>query len=216
VARTGERIASLEAGTTFPAMKKRTLRSSIVVPLALGLVLAASCASTDMNSTWTDPAAKGASLSKVAVICMTKDPGLRRMAEDSAASQLASAQAVPSYRVLGDMDLKDLEAVKTKLREEGFQGVLMMRLAGVTEQVNPAAWGTFDGYYGWAAGAVYDPAYLQTETIVHVISNLYSLQSDKLIWSGVSQTFDPSSAKSLMTGVSKAVAKSIQKDRLVL
>jgi hypothetical protein len=191
--------------------------SSTVACAALGLTLAlAGCASTDMTSTWTDPSAKGASLSKVAVIAFARDPGLRRMAEDSAAQQLVGAQAVPSYQVLGDTDLKDREAVKAKLSEQGFQGVLLMRMAGVTERVDPAMYGSFDGYYGWAAGAVYDPAYLQTETVVHVVSHLYSLPNDKLIWSGVSQTFNPASAHEFMTSVSKAVAKSIQKDRLVL
>ncbi|HVU53106.1 MAG TPA: hypothetical protein VHL80_20625 [Polyangia bacterium] len=169
-----------------------------------------------MNSTWTDPSAKGASLSKVAVICLAKDPGLRRMAEDTAASQLVGAQAVPSYQVLGDTDLKDRDAVKAKLKDQGFQGVLFMRLAGVTERISPMQYGSFDGYYDYAAPALYDPAFVQTDTVVHVVSSLYSLQDDKLIWSGVSQTFDPASARSFMTDVSKAVAKSIQKDRLVL
>jgi hypothetical protein len=189
----------------------------MVTCAALGLTLAvAGCASTDMTSTWTDPSAKGASLSKVAVVAFARDPGLRRMAEDSAAQQLAGAQAVPSYQVLGDTDLKDRDAVKAKLSEQGFQGVLLMRMAGVTERVDPAMYGGFDGYYGWAASAAYDPAYLQTETVVHVVSHLYSLPNDKLIWSGVSQTFNPASAHEFMTSVSKAVAKSIQKDRLVL
>jgi hypothetical protein len=191
-----------------------SVRSVGVVVLGLALAMVG-CASTDMSSTWTDPSAKGASLSKVAVICLAKDPGVRRMAEDTAASQLVGAQAVPSYQVLGDMDLKDRDAVKAKLKEQGFQGVLFMRIAGVTEQVSPAAYSTFDGYYG-VAGPMMDPGYVQTDTVVHVVSNLYSLQDDKLIWSGVSQTFDPASAKSFMTSVSKAVAKSIQKDRLVL
>ena len=102
---------------------------SMVTRVALGLILAVvGCATTDMTSTWTDPSAKGASLSKVAVIALAKDPGLRRMAEDSAVQQLVGAQAVPSYQVLGDMDLKDREAVKAKLHEQGFQGVLVMRI----------------------------------------------------------------------------------------
>ena len=183
-----------------------------------GLVLVASCASTDMTSTWTDPAAKGAELSKVAVVCMTKDPGLRRMAEDTTAAQLKGAQAIPSYRILGEMDLKDREAVKAKLKEAGVNGVLVMRMTGVTEQVSAidGPYGTFDGYYDFAGAAVYDPGYLQTDTVVHMVSNLYSLDQNKLIWSGVSQTFDPSSAKSYMTDVSKAVAKSLEKDHLIL
>jgi hypothetical protein len=196
-----------------------TPRTSIAVSLTLALGIAAmSCASTEMTSTWTDPAARGASLSKVAVICLAKDPGLRRMAENSAAANLKGADAVPSYQVLGDADLKNRDLVKTKLTSQGFQGVLVMRIASVNEQVTPVGgpYGTFDGYYDWAGAAVYSPGYLQTDTIVHVVSNLYSLNDDKLIWSGVSQTFDPASAQSFMNDVSKAVAKSVEKDRLVL
>lgn len=185
----------------------------------VGLALAsfvASCASTDMTSTWTDPNAKGASLSKVAVVSMTKDPGLRRMAEDTTAANLAGAQAVPSYQILGDMDLKDREAVKAKLKAAGMNAVLVMRLTGVTQQVDNPYYGTFDGYYDYAYAGVYDPGYAQVDTIVHMVSNLYDLDQNKLIWSGVSQTFDPASAKSTINDVSKAVAKSLQKDRIVL
>jgi hypothetical protein len=189
------------------------------MPVLAGLALAsASCATTEMTSTWTDPTARGASLSKIAVVALSKDPGLRRMAEDTAASQMTGAQAIPSYQVLGDADMRNREAVKAKLLSQGFQGVLVMRLAGVTEQVSAVGgpYGTFDGYYDWAGAAVYAPGYLETDTVVHVVSNLYSLDQNKLIWSGVSQTFDPASAKSFMTDVSKAVAKSLQKDRLIL
>ncbi|HLK93043.1 MAG TPA: hypothetical protein VKZ18_24325 [Polyangia bacterium] len=197
-------------------MNSRTIS---VGACALGLALAAaSCATTEMTSTWTDPSAKGAELSKVAVICLVKDPDLRRMAESTAAANLSGAQAVPSYQILGDTDLKNREAVKQQLTSQGFQAVLVMRLAGVSEQVTAVdgPYGTLDAYYDWSGALVYSPEYLETAPVVHMISNLYSLQDQKLIWSGASKTFDPASAKSFMNDVSKAVAKSLQKDRLVL
>jgi len=190
-----------------------------LISVVLGLAaLAAGCASTQMTDTWTAPQAKGAEFSKVAVMAMAKDPGLRRMAETSAAQNLVGAQAVPAYQVLGDTDLKDKDAVEAKLKSQGFQAVLVMRLAGVDERVDLAApaFATFGGYYGMAGPALYDPGFVQTDTIVHVISTLYSLQDEKLIWSGTSQSFDPASAQSFMNDVSKAVAKSLQKDRVVL
>jgi hypothetical protein len=193
-----------------------------VAIVALGIVtlaaLVASCASTEMTSTWTDPAAKGAALSKVAVVCMTKDAGLRRIAEDKTAANLAGAKAIPSYQILGDMDLKDLDAVKSKLQAAGIHAVLVMRITGVSEQVTDVGgpYGTFDGYWGYAAGAAYGPMGLQTEPVVHMVSNLYSLDQNKLIWSGVSKNFDPTSANAFITDVSKAVAKSLEKERLVL
>jgi len=194
-------------------MKTKTLLMTAGLAIA---TLGMGCASTEMTGTWTDPTAKGAAMSKIAVIAMTKDPGLRRMAEDATAAQMAGAQAVPSYQILGETELTDRAAVKAKLRDAGFNGVLVMRLAGVTEQVNAVPYGTFDGYYGWAGSAVYGPGYLETDTIVHVVSNLYSLDQNKLLWSGVSQTFNPSSAQAFMSDVSKAVAKSLEKEKVVL
>jgi hypothetical protein len=200
-------------------MAKLNGRMAGAAALALGVAMAVGCASTAMSSTWTDPSAKGAELSKVAVVCLTKDPGLRRMAENTAAANLKGAQAVPSYQVLGETDLRNREAVKQQLTSQGFQGVLVMRLGGVSEQVTAmpgGPYGTFDGYYDWAGNMVYAPGYLQTDTVVHVVSNLYSLEDQKLIWTGVSQTFDPASAQSFMNDVSKAVAKSLEKDRVVI
>lgn len=194
-------------------------RKQTVIGLLLGLsALAAGCASTQMTDTWTAPSAKGAELSKVAVLAMTKDPGLRRMAESAAAQNLVGAQAVPSYQVLGDTDMKDKDAVQQKLKSQGFQAVLLMRLAGVNERVDFAAApvATFGGYYGMWGDRIYEPGFVQTDTIVHVISTLYSLEDEKLIWSGTSQSFDPASAHSFMNDVSKAVAKSLQKDRVIL
>ena len=169
------------------------------------------CASTEITGTWTAPGAPGANLSRVAVICMTKEEGVRRMAENAAAAELGGAQAVPSYQVLGDTDLQDAQAVNEKLEAQGFQAVLVMRLAGVSENVVPVAGpATFVGYYGWAAPRVYSPTYLQTETVVHMVTNLYSLKEEgKLIWSGTSKTFDPASAQATAGGVARAVAKEL-------
>src|SRR5436190_12010965 len=91
-------------------------RARVTISALGGLALAAAvagCATTEMTNTWTDPGAKGAALSKVAVVCLTKDPGLRRQAEDTAVSQLQQkgGQAFPSYQLLGETDLKDREAV---------------------------------------------------------------------------------------------------------
>ena len=77
-------------------------------------------------------------------------------------------------------------------------------------------YGTFDGYYDYAGAEAFAPGYLETDTIVHVVSNLFDVGKNRLIWSGTSKTFDPTSAAQFMTDVSKAVATSLQKDRLII
>jgi len=195
----------------------KTKASGVLVTAGLVISgLAMGCA-TEMTNTWTDPSAKGAAMSKIAVVCLTKDAGLRRLAEDTAASKMTGAQATPSYQVLGDTDLKDKEAVKAKLKAAQFNGVLVMRVTGVSEQVTAGGpYGTFDDYWDYGVGTAYAPGYLQIDTVVHVVSNLYDLDQNKLVWSGTSKTFDPASTKELVGDVSKSVAKSLQKDRIIL
>jgi hypothetical protein len=196
-------------------MKRNIDKRLSMVLVAAGFALAAgACASTQMTSTWKDPNAAGAQLSKVAVVAMAKDQGVRRMAEDDMASKIGS-RVTPSYKVLEGIDLKDRAAVKAKLAHEGFDGVLVLRMAGVTEQVTPGMgpYGTFGGYYDYAYGAAYGP---EVDTLVHVVSSLYRLPDEKMIWSGASQTFDPDSIRDVLDGVSKAVAKEVQKNRLIL
>jgi hypothetical protein len=190
-------------------------RAGVLFGLAL---LVGSCASTKMTNTWIDPSARGAGLSKIAVVSLSADPGLRRMAEDAAASHITGTVAEPSYRYVPDADVRNQETVKALLLAHGFDGALVMRVAGVTEQIRsiPGPYYTFDGYYAWAGAAVFAPGYLETDTIVHVVSNLYSLPENKLIWSGVSRSFDPISTKAFMNDVSKTVAKSLVQDRVIL
>jgi hypothetical protein len=183
--------------------------------LMVAVVATLGCASSGVANTWTDPSARGVSLSRVAVVCVTPDLDLRRIAEEATAYQLVGAQAVPSYRVLGDIDVGQREVVKAKLRELGFQGALVMRIVRVNEHVSPATSGGFT-YFGSPSAPMYTPPWMESDTVVHVVSDLYALPDGRLIWSGISRNFDPANANAFMADHSKAVARSMQKDRLVL
>jgi hypothetical protein len=191
--------------------------------LALATLVACSVTTTALTpakitKTWTDPNATGAELSKIAVVCLTQDPGLRRAAERTVASELTGPLAVPSYLILGETNLRNREEVKVKLRESGADGVLVVRVTNTTERVTGrgAPYGTFDGYYEYSLTRTFAPGYLDDDKHVHVISNLYSFEANKLIWSGVSSAFDQDETKAQIEDVSKSLASSLQKDRLIL
>jgi hypothetical protein len=181
--------------------------------VAIAGLMTAGCASTQMTSTWTDPAARGMAMTRVVVVALTPDEGIRRMAEDEVAHSIKSAEVVPSYLALGGTDLAATKAVKAKLREGGYQGVLVIRVASVKEQpvVTAGPYMTFDGYYDYAAGT----AMVEMDTTIKVVSNLYSLDGNKLVWSGVSSTFDPSSLRQMVGDVAHAVAKDLEKNHLI-
>jgi hypothetical protein len=195
------------------------------------LGMTAGCGSTRLVDTWMDPGARGASLSRIAVIYMSTNDTTRRIAEDAAVAALAKkiegAQIGSSYHVIDQRAMADQESMRLRLEKAGFDGALIMRPAGVSHRLvsEPGAYyptfspyayyPTFSGYWRWAYPIVYDTGYLREETIVRLDTRLYSLKDDKLLWAGVSKTSDPSSLNKLVYDVARKVAKALAKDDLV-
>jgi hypothetical protein len=56
---------------------------------------------------------------------------------------------------------------------------------------------------------------MTTDTIVSIETNVYSVTEDKLLWSGLSETFNPANTVQLVTDVAKAVRGALQKQGLI-
>ncbi len=78
-----------------------------------------------------------------------------------------------------------------------------------------AHYGGYYGYYGSSWDVVHEPGYYQTHTIVRLETNLYDVGTGELVWSGQSETFNPSSLKDSIDSVTKAVAKRLRKESLI-
>jgi hypothetical protein len=74
-------------------------------------------------------------------------------------------------------------------------------------------WG--GGYYGWGWGGVYDPGYMRTDTIVTVETLIYSLEQNKLVWAGQSQTTNPSKVGPFVQEMVTEVAGQLKKQGLI-
>ena len=189
----------------------------------LGLCLAAavlgSCGSTTrFTDMWKDPGTTQLGFKKVAVVALTADQTMRRVAEEELVSEISKrrkAEAVASYTLIDPSMAKDTEAALAKIKEVGCDGAVTMRVVGVDEKTTyvPGSYVTttaypppsysFGGYYGYAAPVVYEPGYNMTNRYVLVETNIYRLSDDKLVWSGRSESVDPSSAGDLVRQIAK-------------
>lgn len=179
------------------------------------ILILAFCAcgsSTTMETTWRSPQPE-ATLSNVVTVYISRDGASRRSFEDTMAARLKAKgiHAVPGYSVLTEMDLNDRAAARSKLMNQGFDGVVAVRLIGAHTQVQVEP--TFIGYWGgaWA----YDNAYLTTQTVVRLETSVFSLRDDRLVWSAVSRTLDPSSTQSAIASATKKVAKELHHEGIV-
>jgi hypothetical protein len=197
------------------------------------VVVLAACASTTYKSSWSNPEAKPGTLAgkKVVAVVVNKNESARRGAEKALADQLtaAGAQGIPAFTVLPPEIITDKEKAKAHLLEQGIDGVVIMRVTGKDKELNytpgmamPAGYwgrpyyGTWGGYWGYGWGMAYSPGYLQTDTIVSVETLAYSLNQDKLVWAGMSETTNPSKVDAFIKELSTGAIREMKKAGLLV
>ena len=200
-----------------------TIRRIMIGASVLAL---AACASTTFTSTWhapgtpqIDPVGK-----TVCAVFVSPDVGKRRAAEDTLATDITEhgAHGVAAYTLLPNDMHADGDAARAKLKEAGCNGAVVMRVVGHDKEITytpgmtvPVRYGGFGPYWGYGWGAVQEPGYLTTDTIVSVETLVYSLTSDKLLWAGTSRTTNPGNLDAFVQEVAAAAAKEMQKQGLL-
>jgi hypothetical protein len=176
--------------------------------------------STKIEKSWTDPSFTSATakpFNKVLVVALLKDESTRRIAEDKMVAQIHHGTAVQSYNYLQGTEVKENE-VTERLKKEGFDGVVVMRLADIdktTSYVPGNSYGGWYGYYRYAAPAYYNSGYYTTDKTYYVETNIYSLESNKLLWSGMTSTVNPSKADKMVDDIISTIKGQMKKEGLV-
>jgi hypothetical protein len=193
-------------------MPSQRIRKTVL--LTAGLALAA-CAGTSIVDSWKAPEAGPLRFNKVLALAIVKNDSIRRRAEDALQGSLRSVQAVQSYKLFDAAELADRERLKAQLRLDGFDGVIALRLDGSRQELSYTTAAVplqdFWGYYG----AAYPPTEMNVDTIARVEIKIYSLNDDKLVWAGVSETFNPKDAGQLVADIVAAAGQELRRQGLI-
>jgi hypothetical protein len=170
---------------------------------------------------WVAPDVAKYKFDHILTICIVKDETTRQTVEDVMAARVKKGNAFPSYNILEEAELRDKERAKTKILQMGFDGAVIMRPLRIEDRVNyvpgsyPPYYGSFWGYYGWAWPTLYTPDYVYTDKIVQVETTIFSIKDDKLLWTSLSETTNPQSARDVVMDIAKAIGKEARKRGLV-
>lgn len=206
-------------------------RISIVLALLLAVSPFALARSTKLVASWKNPAYHGARFHRILVLGMSAKPGVRADFEDALSKLVArdGVEAIPGNTILlRPEDTKlDLNYLKTQVKAFKIDAIIVSRLVKVDKQTTyiPGSayvlpypyYSSFYGYYGAVYPVVYSPDYLREDTTVRVETNVYAVTSGEgeLVWTGVSDTFNPKSADKVIEGLSKLLVKELQKENVL-
>jgi len=191
------------------------------------LVTLVGCASTSIRDSWTAPGLQAPlDYEKMLVVFIDPVPATRRAAEDALVARIGADRAVASHTMFSAQEVENAQANEVgnrrKVEAAGIDSAVIMRMVNEQQKLSytpgmtyPSHYGGFYGYYGYGWGAAYSPGYMRTDTIVSVETNLYDLDSDDLIWAGVTETFNPNDTAKMVNEIAAAVAKDLRAQGLI-
>jgi hypothetical protein len=177
--------------------------------------------STQIVKTWQEPNAtlQANSTNKTLVVAMVKDETSRRVIEDQLVKRIGS-NAVASYAFITSDLLKEasVEKFSEKLKQDKFDYVLLMRLGDVEKETSytpgttTAYYGGYGRYYGHGASWYSSPGYYSTDKNYFVETTVYSVDPDKLLWTGTTKTVNPTNIEKTVNEIADVVSAKMQKD----
>jgi len=188
-----------------------------LILVSLGLVLLAACASTKVVEHWSDPDFN-AKLKNIMVLSLNQSDKSRRLFENSFLDALKQRkiQSLASYTLLPSNEDLDKEKVKSAINGSDIDAVLVLRSVKITMEeryVQAQTTGTrYNSFYAYVGE--YRPTYSSYTTddkLVHLETNLYAVDGEKLIWTGKTETSNPSDVHAYLVDLTKTVLDNIDK-----
>lgn len=202
------------------------MKNLIFVTFILVIFGVSSCSSTKIISTWREPNKEISlnKLNKVLVVALLQDETSRRKAEDQMVGYFYG-KGVASYNYLDkNISEKNEDGIREKIKNDGFDGAVTMRLLDVDKEetyargnisMYPAYYNTFSSYYFRNWGYYSNPGYYLTTKTYTVETNVFSIKEDKIIWTGITKTTDPSGLVKMTEEIGKAVFNEMVKQGFI-
>ena len=190
------------------------MKKNFYLLMSLFGFLVACSPSTQITKSWTDPAwtaSDTALYKKVLVVAPLKDESSRRIAEDKLVASIKKVVAVQSYGYLKPTDT-DQNALEERLKKDGFDGIILMRLADVDKSLSYTPGTSYGGWYGYRYST---PGYYSEDKTFYVETNFYSLVQKKLIWSASTSTLNPTQLDQTLNEIIAAVKTELTKKGVI-
>lgn len=199
-----------------------------LAPAAAAALLAAGCASTTVDGSWTRPEALGQRIEgPVLVVGVTRDETVRRIYEDHMVARLAArgVKATQSYLgVPGELNSDSPGPLLEQARRSGARYLLSTAVLGQQLEatvIQDPWWPNvgFVGYRGWY-GAYWGmawPVYTQVRTYAVIIAQtaLTRVDADRIDWVVRTRTTAPGNVESETRAFVDVILAAMAKDGLV-
>jgi hypothetical protein len=191
-------------------------------------------ASTKFRTAWKAPDVTALTLEEgetVLAMVMSAQEESRNGLEALLAQELGQrgVEAIPAYSVIPSSVVQDKDKARPFIEKTGARYAIVMRVAGREKELRgsgptfdavpvytgPYYGGFYGGYYAFGWGVTYSAGNLQIDEVVQVETLVYDLRTDKLVWAGMSDTMNPSTARKVIKDLVREAGKEMKRQGLV-
>lgn len=191
--------------------------------LALLTLLAGGCSSTVLRDSWRDPQFAGPPLRSVLVIGVARSQSNRRVFEDGFTQALRNqgVAATASYLLLPEEGAIGNARIKGAVAQSGADAVLITRVLRVQRNVHVTPGYVVPGYYaagfyGWYTTAYTTvPPSIEQYEVLTIESTLWSMQPERVVWSGTSESTDVKDVTTLTGELAAVLIGRMREDKVL-
>lgn len=207
----------------------------LITVLLTGLLIWSCSPATRITASWVEPSArnKTASGKTVFIASLTRNLEVRTKLENALAEQaeLRQIRAIKStdhFRPDFYQNLPTEQQLLSQIRQTGADAILTVSLINTESETRyvPGSrsytpftsyrwYGGFYSYFSYWRPMFYEPGYYVTDKTYFMETNLYDVESGKLIWSAQSETVNPASIDSFASTYPKVIIEQLIKDGLL-
>ena len=214
-------------------MKKLIRLSVFLLGIPFLLISINSCVSSTMvTGTWEKPDLEQ-SYDNIIVAAMVPTVSTRSSIEMKVVKHLEEEDVEASQsidvlppRYIDDDDTK--QEIMNSIRNNGADGILTVSLIDketetryvrgttpYTPYPHYGFYGSFWGYYNYWYPRFYDQGYYTEEKIYYIETNLYDADSENLIWSAQSKTYDPVDLENFSEDFAEAIVEQLNEAGII-
>lgn len=197
---------------------KNSMKKLLFATYIIMAMMTMSCTSTKITNSWRDPKRHihMDELNKVLVIALIENETNRYKAEHQIVKYLEGKGVVSHDYFDTASNEKNEEEIMRKIRNDGFDGIVLMYLLDVDKErvyipgeINYNQIGTpnFGAYYVRNHQRyITQESYITTKTYI-LETVIFSLKDNRIIWAGITETFEPSGIKKMTNEISRVIYK---------
>jgi len=216
-------------------MKKIVHYSAILMSIVLSMVIFNSCGTTStvITGSWEKPDIEK-NYENLVVEAFTPQEEVKgalemnmvKQLEKKGVSAVMNAESLPPSPFDDEQEKKE---IMDNMKESGADGILTISIIDKTSESryvpgpSPYApyprypyYGSFWGYYDYWYPYFYDPGYYALESVYYIETNLFDSETEDLIWSAQSRTYEQVNLEVFSKDYAKEVVEELVEDGIII